>query len=135
MSKFLCERIGTYRVKNMAGACTTCKALRLNTTLKKCLSVRYFPPKLKYAVPAAFVSSVSLFDYQRSTDDRVFGSILWQKGRSVLEDLPVFCQGSRPFRTTALQRERGSRERGELKPGSGKIKAKLEQMKEMVRFF
>lgn len=123
--------------ENMAGACTTCKALRLNSTLKRCFSTRFIPRKLKYSLPAAFISSVSFLGYRRSSEDRLSGSILWQRGRWFLQDFSVFCQtscqvrGLRPFGTSAFLLQQGP---GETKPGSGKIKAKIEQMKEMVRF-
>ena len=57
------------------------------------------------------------------------GGILWQRGRCVLEDVSVFYEGSRSYRSTAFQFQRG-----QTKPGAGKMKAKLEQMKEMVGF-
>ncbi|CAH3046310.1 unnamed protein product [Porites evermanni] len=110
----------------MAGACSICQALRLNSALTKCLRFRYFPPKLKYAVPAAFLSSVGFLGSQRSTESSVSASLLSETKHS-----PMCCLGSRSFRTTAVQRERASQESDDVKTGSKKIKAKLEQMKEM----
>jgi len=98
-------------------------------TLKKCLNARFIPPKLKYAMPAAaFFSSVSFFGCRRLPEDRVSGSILLQRGRCALEELFVFCHRTRTFSTSVFLLQG---EPGERKPGSGKIKAKLEQMKEM----
>ena len=122
------EGLVTRKDKNMAGACSICQALRLNSALRKCLRFRYFPPKLKYAVPAAFLSSVGFLGSQRSTESSISASLLSQS-----KHLPMFCLGSRSFRTTAFQRERASQESDDVKTGSKKIKAKLEQMKEMVR--
>lgn len=114
----------------MAGVCRACKALRLNSTLKKCYGSMFIPSKLKYTMPAAFISSFSFLGYRCSSEDRMSGSILWRRGRCVLEDISVLC--SRPYRSTAFQFQRGRDEPGQTKPGAGKIKAKLEQMKEMV---
>ncbi|KAJ7379898.1 cardiolipin synthase [Desmophyllum pertusum] len=80
-------------------------------------------------MPAAFISSFSFLGYRCSSEDRISGSILWRRGRCVLEDISVLC--SRPYRSTAFQFQRGRDEPGQTKPGTGKIKAKLEQMKEM----
>ena len=125
---FYAEGLVTTKDKNMAGACSICQALRLNSALRKCLRFRYFPPKLKYAVPAAFLSSVGFLGSQRSTESSISASLL-----SRSKHLPMLCLGSRSFRTTAFQRERASQESDDVKTGSKKIKAKLEQMKEMVR--
>lgn len=113
----------------MAGVCRTCKALRLNSTLKNCFGPSFIPSKFKYVMPAAFISSFSFIGYRYSSRDRTSGGILWQRSRCVLEDFSVFCKGLRPYRSTAFQFQRG-----QTKPGAGKIKAKLEQMKEMVGF-
>ncbi|XP_078350318.1 cardiolipin synthase (CMP-forming)-like [Oculina patagonica] len=110
----------------MAGVCRTCKALRLNLTLKSCFGPDFIPSKFKYVMPAAFISSFSFIGYRYSSKDRTSGGILWQRSRCVLEDFSVFCKGLRPYRSTAFQFQRG-----QTKPGAGKIKAKLEQMKEM----
>lgn len=132
---FYAEGLVTTKDKNMAGACSicqavnACQALRLNSALRKCLRFRYFPPKLKYAVPAAFLSSVGFLGSQRSTESSISASLLSQS-----KHLPItLCLGSRSFRTTAVQRERAKQESDDVKTGSKKIKAKLEQMKEMVR--
>ena len=125
---FYTEGLVTTKDKNMAGACSICQALRLNSALRKCLRFRYFPPKLKYAVPAAFLSSAGFLGSQRSTESSISASLLSQS-----KHLPMCCLGSRSFRTTAFQRERASEESDDKKTGSKKIKAKLEQMKEMVR--
>ena len=82
-------------------------------------------------MPAAFLSNVSFFGCRRFPEDRVSGSILLQRGRCALEELSVFCHRTRTFGTSVFLLQG---EPGERKPGSGKIKAKLEQMKEMVRF-
>ena len=124
---FCAEGLVTTKDKNMAGACSICQALRLNSALRKCFRFRYFPPKLKYAVPTAFLSSVGFLGSQRSTESSISASLSRSK------HLPMFCSGSRSFRTTAFQRERASQESDDVKTGSKKIKAKLEQMKEMVR--
>lgn len=128
---FYAEGLVTTKDKNMAGACSICQALRLNSALRKCLRFRYFPPKLKYAVPAAFLSSVGFLGSQCSTESSISASLVSQS-----KHLPIFSRfslGSRSFRTTAFQRERASQESDDVKTGSKKIKAKLEQMKEMVR--
>lgn len=117
---------------NMAGACTTCKALRFNLALKRCLSVRFTPLKLKYTMPAAFLSSVGFVGCRRSSDDRISRGILWQRSRSALaEDFSVFCQVSRNLSSSVFRLQR---EPGEANSGTRKIKAKIEQMKEMVMF-
>ena len=125
---FYAEGLVTANDKNMAGACSICQALRLNSALRKCLRFRYFPPKLKYAVPAAFLSSVGFLGSQCSTESSISASLVSQG-----KHLPIFSFGSRSFRTTAFQRERASQESDDVKTGSKKIKAKPEQMKEMVR--
>ena len=110
----------------------TCKALRLNLPLKRCLSVRFIPLKLKYTMPAAFLSSVGFVGCRRSSDDRISRGILWQRSRTALaEDFSVFCQASRNLSRSVIRLQR---EPGETKSGARKIKAKIEQMKEMVRF-
>lgn len=105
----------------MAGVCRGCKKLRLNAAIKKCLGLNFIASKLKYTIPAAFISSVSFLGYRYSSEDRISGGILWQ-------------QGSRPFtqRSTTLHFYSGRDEFDQTKPGTGKIKAKLEKMKEMV---
>lgn len=107
----------------MAGVCRGCKKLRLNSAIKKCLGLNFITSKLKYTIPASFISSVSFLGYRYSSEDRISGGILWQ-------------QGSRPLRftqrSTALHFHSGRDEFDQTKPGTGKIKAKLEKMKEMV---
>lgn len=115
---------------SMAGVCTTCKRLRINLNLKRCVNARFFPPKPKHTVPAAFISSFSFLGYGCSSDDRISSDKLWNRGRTALEDFSLFCKGSRSLSSSVFLLQR---ERGETKPGSGKIKAKIEQMKEMVR--
>ena len=115
---------------NMAGGCTTCKALRLNLPLQRYLSVRFIPLKLKYTMPATFLSSVGFLGCQRSSDDRISRGILWQRSRRALgEDSSVFCQVSRNLSSSVFRLQRDP---GETKAGARKMKAKIEQMKEMV---
>ena len=102
----------------MAGVCRGCKILRLNATLKKCFGPNLITSKFKYTIPAAFISSFSFLGYRYSSEDRISGGILWRRG-------------SRPFRS-AFHFHRGRGEPEQTKPGTGKIKAKLEKMKEMV---
>lgn len=110
----------------MAGVCRGCKTLRLSSTLKKSFSPNFVTSKFKYTIPAAFISSVSFLGYRYSSEDRISGfsgGILWQRG-------------SGPFRSThrftTFHFQRGREELDQSKPGTGKIKAKLEKMKEMV---
>ena len=107
----------------MAGVCRGCKTLRLSSTLKKCFGPSFVTSKFKYTIPAAFISSVSFLGYRYSSEDRISGGILWQRG-------------SRPFRSThrstTFHFQHGREEIEQTKPGTGKIKAKLEKMKEMV---
>ena len=112
----------------MAGVCRGCKTLRLSLTLKKSFRPHFVTSKFKYTIPAAFVSSVSFLGYRYSSEDRISGfsgGILWQRGL-----------GSGPFRSThrstRFHFQRGREELDQTKPGTGKIKAKLEKMKEMV---
>ena len=109
----------------------TCKALRFNLPLKRCLSVKFIPLKLKYTMPAAFLSSVGFVGCRRSSDDRISRGILWQSRSALAEDLSVFCQVSRNLSNSVFRLQR---EPGETKTGARKIKAKIEQMKEMVMF-
>ena len=110
----------------MAGFCTGCKKFRLNSALKKCFRPNFITSKFKYTIPAAFISSVSFLGYRYSSEDRISGGIL--------------CQlGSRPFRfthrSTTLHFQNGTEKLDQTKPGTRKIKAKLEKMKEMVSRF
>ena len=105
----------------MAGVCRGCKTLRLSLMLKKSFGPNFVTSKFKYTIPAAFISSVSFLGYRYSSEDRISRAILWQRG-------------SRPLRSThqstAFHFQRGREELDQTKPG--KIKAKLEKMKEMV---
>lgn len=107
----------------MAGVCRSCKTLRLSSALKKYFGPNFVTSKFKYTIPASFISSVSFLGYRFSSEDRISGGILWQRG-------------SGPFRSahrsTAFHFQRGRAEFNQTKPGTGKIKAKLEKMKEMV---
>lgn len=116
----------------MAGVCASCKTLRLTSTLKRCFRTKSLPSKFKYTMPAAVVSTFSFLGYRRSSEDRFSGRFLWQRGSCVFEDISTFCKGSRAYRSTAVYFKRGVEEPGKTTPVSGKIKAKLEQMKEMV---
>lgn len=103
----------------MAGVCRGCKTLRLNSALKNCFGPNFITSKFKYTLPAAFISSFSFLGYRYSSKDRISGGILWRRG-------------SRPFRYSAFHFHGGRGEPEQTKPGTGKIKAKLEKMKEMV---
>lgn len=105
----------------MAGVCRGCKTLRLNSALKNCFGPNFITSKFKYTLPAAFISSFSFLGYRYSSKDRISGGILWRRGSR-----------PRPFRYSAFHFHGGRGEPEQTKPGTGKIKAKLEKMKEMV---
>ncbi|PFX17710.1 cardiolipin synthase (CMP-forming)-like [Stylophora pistillata] len=117
----------------MAAVCGTCQTLRLTSTLERCFSSKFLHFKQKSIIPAAYVSNFSFFGHQRSSEDRYSGSFVWQPGNCVPEHISTFwkLKGSRTYKFTSFHFQRDVEEPGKIKPVSGKIKARLEKIKEM----
>ncbi|XP_068681626.1 cardiolipin synthase (CMP-forming)-like [Montipora foliosa] len=108
----------------MASACLSCTAFRLNFISIRCFKERFSFTKLKNIMPTGVASSLSFVSYRCFCKETISGHSLSLKGQKSVFNI----QKSRHISGSLSLLHRDT---GEAKVRGIKIKAKIEQMKEM----
>ena len=117
----------------MAGTCLSCKALRSKFYSMTFLKPMFISTEFKYVIPAGLISRMGFVRCRRFYENRNSARCLSLRDRRQLNvnDMPrINTQWSRNINGTLFLLHRDP---GEAKLRGIQFKAKIEQMKEMVR--